>query len=107
MAQAVLRIVRLPDDALDAAAEFHVRWVDQALDSLAHGAGALAIVVPPAAYDHAGWRRAAVRDLARKAAPARVNMLAGDDEQALAATLAYLAAAPGVTGQLLALDGPA
>lgn len=105
MAQTVLRIEHLPERALDAAAEFHVRWADQALDSLASGAEALAIVVPGAAYDHFDWRRAAVRDLARKIAPARVNMVAGDDEAALAATLAYLAAAPGVTGQLLAVGG--
>lgn len=106
MAQAVLRIEQLPEQALDAAAEFHVQWADRALDSLANGAEALAIVVPPAAYDHADWRRAAVRDLARKAAPARVNMVAGDGGEALAATLAYLAAASGVTGQLLAVGGP-
>lgn len=107
MRQAVLRIDRLPEHALDAAAEFHARWAPQALQLVANGTPALTIVVPPAAYDHAGWRRAAVRDLARRAAPARVNMVAGEEGEALAATLDYLAAAPGVTGQLLAVGGQA
>ena len=42
-----------------------------------------------------------VQDLARDAAPARVNGVVGSDEDAIAATLAWLEQAPGVTGQLL------
>jgi hypothetical protein len=64
---------------------------------------ALALIFPPAPYDHRGWRLAAVQDLARAAGPARVNAIAGDDEAAIAETLAYLERAPGVTGQLLAV----
>ena len=101
MAQAVLRIDWLPLGALDAASEFHESWLDEALEALTGEADALAFVLPPAPYDHAGWRRAAVRDLARAVAPKRVNMVAVDDEAAIAATLDYLAWAPGVTGQLL------
>ena len=100
-----MRIERLPEQALDAAAEFHARWTAQALHLLANDTSVLTIVVPPAAYDHADWRRAAVRSLARKAAPARVNMVAGEDGEALAATLDYLATASGVTGQLLNASG--
>ncbi len=58
--------------------------------------------MPAAPYDHADWRRAVARDLARAYAPKRVNVVGGND---LAATLDYLAGAPGVTGQYLPLDG--
>ena len=43
-------------------------------------------------------------DLAREAAPKRVNAVAGDNEQAIVATLEWLAQAPGITGQLLAVE---
>jgi hypothetical protein len=45
-----------------------------------------------------------VQDLARAAAPARVNGIVGEDEAAIAETLAFLETAPGVTGQLLAVE---
>ena len=51
------------------------------------------------------WRRAAVEALAREAAPNRVNGVAGAEGEAVDQTCAYLAAAPGVTGQLLQTDG--
>ena len=103
MSQAVLRIDALPDSALDAAATFHGEWRGRA-QSLLDQRDVLAVVLPPAPYDHADWRRAAARDLAR-AAPKRVNVIASDDERAITAALAYLTAAPGVTGQYLPLDG--
>jgi len=65
----------------------------------------LVLIFPVAAYDHRGWRLAAVQDLAREAAPKRVNAIVGDDEQAIAATARWLAQAPGITGQILAV-GP-
>jgi hypothetical protein len=103
MGQAVLRIEGLPNGALDAAARFHRDWLDRAREAL--GANeALALVFPAAAYDHRGWRLAAVQDLAREAAPKRVNGVAGSDEQAIATTIEWLAQAPGITGQLLAVD---
>jgi hypothetical protein len=105
VAQAVLRIDWLPSAALDAATEFHEAWLDEALHALDGETDALALVLPQAAYDHADWRRAAVRDIARAVAPKRANMVAGDDEAAIAATLDYLAAAPGVTGQLVMIGG--
>jgi hypothetical protein len=104
VSQAVLRIEVLPAGALDAAAMFHGDWRGRA-QSLLDREGALAIVMPPAPYDHADWRRAAARDLARAMAPKRVNLIAGDDERAVTAALAYLVTAPGVTGQYLPLDG--
>jgi hypothetical protein len=63
----------------------------------------LVLVFPPADYTHHGWRVAAVQDLARAAAPTRVNAIAGEDERAIADTLAWLTQAPGITGQLLAV----
>ena len=101
MAQAVLRIDWLPAAALDAACEFHEAWLEEALHLLEGEAEALAIVLPAAPADHVDWRRAAARDLARAVAPQRVNLVAGDDEAAIEATVAFLADAPGVTGQLL------
>jgi hypothetical protein len=64
----------------------------------------LVLIFAPAPYDHRGWRLAAVQDLAREAAPRRVNAIAGADEAAIADTLGWLGQAPGVTGQLFAVD---
>ena len=90
MAQAVLRIEGLPRGALDAAAEFHSRHLHQARAALAD-CDALALVFAPAAYNHRGWRLAAVQDLAREATPKRVNAVAGDNAGAIGETLAWLA----------------
>lgn len=103
MTQAVLRISGLPAAALDAAAAFHGEHLPRARAELA-GADALALVFPAAPYDHAGWRRAAVADLAREATPKRVNGVTGEDTAAIDATLAWLAQAPGITGQLLPVE---
>lgn len=54
-------------------------------------------------HTHGSWRKAAIEELAREAAPRRVNALAGPDGQGAADAMAYLARAPGVTGQVLAL----
>jgi hypothetical protein len=104
MRQAVLRVEGLPEAALDAAAAFHADWMPRARGELA-ASEALVLVFSAAAYDHRGWRLAAVQDLAREAAPTRVNAVAGDDQAAVSATVEWLARAPGITGQLLAVDG--
>lgn len=101
MAQAVLDCSALPEDALGAAARFHAKYLPQVAGML-EDAEALVIILPAAPYDHADWRRALARDLARVHTPKRVNVVGGND---VAATLEYLANAPGVTGQYLALDG--
>lgn len=103
--QTVLRIDGLPSDALDAAAEFHQNWLAKAREALRNDTGSLVLVMPPAPADHRDWRRSVARDLARELAPKRVNLVAGDDRDAIAAMLDYLAQAPGVTGQLLPVDG--
>ena len=103
--QAVLRISGLPVAALDASAVFHGEHLPRARAELAGEAEALALVFPLASYDHAGWRKAAVADLAREATPKRVNGVTGDDAAAIEATLAWLSNAPGITGQLLPVVG--
>ena len=60
------------------------------------------LVFAPADHTHRGWRLAAVQELARAAAPLRVNGVAGDDDAAIAAADRLPRRAPGVTGQLLA-----
>lgn len=103
----LFRVDALPDGALDAAARFFERifpGVEAVVGSL-DPVEDLLIVFPEADHAHRGWRLAAVQELARKHAPRRVNAAVSADEAAIAAAAAYLSAAPGVTGQLLALDG--
>ena len=92
------RIDALPDAPHDAALTFYKEH--EPLDP-----GDWLLVLPSAAHDHADWRRAAVRDLARAQAPGRVNLVAGEDGTALDTARAYLRAAPGITGQYLELAG--
>lgn len=95
-----VRIDGLPADPLDAAAAFHADHVP-ALRAVADD---LLIVWPLADHTHRGWRLAAVQELARVAAPRRVNAVAGRTDAAISAAARYLAAAPGLTGQVLLLD---
>ena len=101
----VVRVGPLPHRAIEAAAEFHAKVVPEVLHPSRSQAGEdLVLIFPPAPYDHHGWRLAAVQDLARAAAPAKVNGIVGDDAEAIAATLAWLEQAPGITGQLLSVQ---
>ena len=106
MAQRQINIKGLPAGPLDAAAAFYQRELPEILDDgdilPQHD---LVLVFEPAGPAHRGWRRAAVQDLARQYAPIRINALESDDEEAIVAALAYLDQAPGLTGQLLPLDG--
>ncbi len=104
MGQAVLRVEGLPEAPLDAAAAFHARYLAEARAALGH-ADAIVLVFAPAGHEHRGWRLAAVQELAREAAPKRVNAVAGDDPDAIARTAAWLAETPGITGQILPVDG--
>ena len=85
--------------ALAATAGFHA----EVLPGLPEGQDLL-LVFPPADHAHHAWRLAAVQTLARDRAPHRVNAVASDSEEAIAAAGRYLAAAPGVTGQYWPLD---
>lgn len=98
----VVRIEDLPANALDAAAAFHADYLP-AIRAVLAMAEVLAIIFPPAPRDHRAWRRAVVQDLARAYAPRRVNGIADGDEGEIFGTLAFLAKAPGVTGQLFTL----
>lgn len=93
----------LPANPVDAAAAF-ASIAAQVRTAMA-GEPAVCVVFDAADHTHIAWRRAAIQGLAREAAPGRVNGIAGSDPAALAATLRYLDAAPGVTGQYLPLDG--
>lgn len=101
---ALLRVEGLSASALTAAAQFHAEILPQALEVLVGGEDVI-LAFAAADHTHKAWRLAVVQQLARDAAPLRVNAVAGGDEAAIAAAVGYLAEAPGVTGQLLALDG--
>lgn len=100
--QRQLEIGLLPDLALDAQTAVIALHLEAARALLADPqATALAILLPPAAHDHRDWRLALARDLAREAAPKRVNIVSGHPGEARNAVLRFLADAPGVTGQYL------
>ena len=107
MAQAVVRVSNLPERALEAASVFYGRGLTNIRRSIGPETDTLVLLLPDAPYDHRAWRCAMVQDLARALAPIRVNAIAGGSDEAIAATLAWLERAPGVTGQLLKLDGKA
>jgi hypothetical protein len=98
-----LDVSGLPDDPLAAAAVFYAQWVGQ-IDPPRNGED-IVLIFPAADHTHTAWRLAAVQGLARSHAPVRVNAVAGGDGAAVAAALAYLEGAPGLTGQYLPLDG--
>ena len=100
----LLRVGPLPDDPLTAAAMFHAEVLPRLLAVLDAGAQVLTLVFAPAGHPHRAWREAAIQTIARTRAPARINAIASDDEPAIAATQAFIAAAPGLTGQYFPLD---
>jgi hypothetical protein len=104
MAVAELRIPPLPSAPLDAAGAFHATHLAEARAAL-ESSDSLVLVFAPAGPEHRAWRLAVVQELAREATPKRVNAVAGSDEDAIGQALAFLGGAPGVTGQLLAVDG--
>jgi hypothetical protein len=100
--QRQIAVAALPDSPLDAASAFMAFHLEAARAMLADPATTgLAIVLPPAGHEHRDWRLALARDLAREAAPNRVNVIAGPPGEGRAATLGFLANAPGVTGHYL------
>ncbi|OBV11522.1 hypothetical protein I603_0965 [Erythrobacter dokdonensis DSW-74] len=97
-----IEVGKLPDGALDAAGTVMAFHLEAARAALADAdCSALAIILPPANHDHREWRLALARDLAREAAPKRVNLVAGLPGDARAEVLRFLADAPGVTGHYL------
>ena len=89
----------LPQDPLAAAGLFHQNWLDP-IERALQGGQDVMVTLEPADHTHGEWRKAAAAMLARKHTPHRVNLIAGEGA-ALDAIEAYLAKAPGITGQYL------
>jgi hypothetical protein len=89
----------LPDEPLAAAGVFHQHWLAHVEQILRTGEDVL-LALPAADHIHREWRQAIAAGLARKHTPRRINIVAGEGA-ALDATAAYLAGAPGITGQYL------
>ena len=101
--QAVLEIAHLPQNGIDASADFMKNHLPRARALLAQtDTAALAIVLPAAGFDHDDWRQTLARDLARAYTPKRINVVGAGGIDSATAMLAYLGDAPGVTGQYLA-----
>ena len=94
-----IRVEGLPEEPLAAAGLFHQNWLDPIERALTGGQDVL-VTLEPADHTHGEWRKAAAAMLARKHAPRRVMLVAGEGA-ALDATADYLAIAPGLTGQYL------
>ena len=98
--QQVLTIKVLPESGLEASAAFMSEHLEAARELLAADqTTSLVIALPKAAFDHDDWRDTLARDLARRYAPKRVNVVGGEAPDAL---ITYLEGASGVTGQYLA-----
>ena len=94
-----IEVEGLPQDPLAAAGLFHQNWLDPIERALGEGQDVM-VTLEPADHTHGEWRKAAAAMLARKHTPQRVNLIAGEGA-ALDAIEAYLAKAPGITGQYL------
>ena len=102
-APAIIRVDALPEPALEAAAAFHSEWAEKIRNAAAEGHEYVIVVMHPAPYDHADWRRAAARDLARAHPDHCINILAGSDGGAIGRMVQFLGHAPAITGQYLPL----
>ena len=100
MAQRLYEVSDLPEGGIAASAEFYSQHMNAAQAAL-DGFDALAILLPPAGSDHADWRCAVARDLARAHAPARVNVVSGPVGKERETLLNYLSDAKAVTGHYL------
>ena len=100
---AIVRVGGLPESALDAAAAFHADWADEVRHAAAQGSEYVIVVMPPAPFDHADWRRAAAHALARAHPDHCINIVAGSDSGAVGRMVAFLGRAPAITGQYLPL----
>ena len=102
MSHRVIEVDGLPDEPLEAAGAFHSDWSAKVREALSKSA-CVTLVLSPGDESHRDWRVASVRDLARIAAPGRVNIVTRGSEESLRTALDYLANAPGITGQYLPL----
>lgn len=90
----------LPDSPLDAASAFASKHVPVLRGKKASDC---IILLDPANHTHDSWRKAAIEELARENAPARINAIVGEDVTAIKELIDYLDAALGVTGQIFTL----
>jgi hypothetical protein len=97
-----VRVDGMPDEPLAAASLFHQHWLAHVEHKLEEGD--VTVALDPADYRHRDWRGAIARDLARKHAPRRINVVSGTDV-VIEAFAAYLEHAPGITGQYFEGDG--
>jgi hypothetical protein len=101
----IIPIDGLPNGPLDAAADFHAIHLPKIRHNIhAVPTSNLVLVFEPVGHEHRAWRLAAIQELARELAPIRVNALVGADEHALDDAIGFLGDAPGITGQLLAVE---
>ena len=94
----------MPGDPLEAASTFyghHVKPIEVGLSVL----DILTVQLPAVPETHEQYLRAAMGALARKVAPRRINAISGNDDAAMERAAAWLASAPGITGQYFAVDG--
>jgi len=96
----------LGESPLDAAARFHAHIVPSIRAMMANGSE-LVVMFDPADHSHTSWRKAAIEELAREAAPCRINgvIARAQDKQDTAQTIQFLHKSPGITGQILQVDG--
>lgn len=96
-------VADLPAAPLAASSAFHRDHLPEIERIMASGEDVM-IALPPADHTHREWRLALAAGLARAGVPARANVVAGEGA-VLDAFEAYLAEAPGITGQYLEGDG--
>ncbi|KRA82812.1 Rossmann fold domain-containing protein [Altererythrobacter sp. Root672] len=96
----------LPEDPLNAAADFHTRILPELRENWDR-IEEIIVSFDAAGHEHHAWRLAAIQQLAREAAPCRVNgvVVSPDHLAAAAEAINYLSTAPGITGQILTVDG--
>ncbi len=102
MTSAIVKAGGLPEAPLDAAAAFHARIVPDVRIAMPRNRD-IAIIFDPADHTHHAWRLAAIQELAREAAPCRINgvVASRSDFAGLAQVLNFVHANEGVTGQVL------
>jgi hypothetical protein len=108
LGQVVFLAGPLPEAPLDAAARFY-RELVPAIRHRLRAAHDVVILFAPADHAHQKWRLAAIQELAREAAPVRVNAVVAAEgvQEDCTATMQFLHEAPGITGQLLQVAGNA
>ena len=99
----LVTVTGLPEAALAAAGAFHRDHLAEIEGILKNGEDIM-IALVPADHTHREWRLALAAGLAREHTPARANVVAGEGA-AIDAFAAYLAEAPGITGQYFEGDG--